>query len=245
MTWQRIDENTYIDDTLVTCAEYQLFIDEMHEQGKYYQPDHWASYQFPKGQALKPILGIRQSDAVWFHEWLTTQEGKKWKFRLPTQTEANSLPMKNMAKRPLGYWLSEKGKFAWIGEVPQNTRSLDHSLGFETDLDLNLPLEQTIALALGIALNRELVRPEVRDFDLARDLICELVRVRGLNLDFSRDISSALDIARSFANVLAPNSLDFEEFILEIYSDIITLQERIAGRSPAFEGIRLVKERIK
>ena len=26
---QRIDENTYIDDTLVTCAEYQLFIDEM------------------------------------------------------------------------------------------------------------------------------------------------------------------------------------------------------------------------
>ena len=29
MTWHRIDEKTYIDDTLVTCAEYQLFIDEM------------------------------------------------------------------------------------------------------------------------------------------------------------------------------------------------------------------------
>lgn len=27
---QRIDENTFIDDTLVTCVEYQLIIDEMH-----------------------------------------------------------------------------------------------------------------------------------------------------------------------------------------------------------------------
>jgi hypothetical protein len=58
MSWQRIDENTYIDDTLVTCAEYQLFIDEMREQDKYYQPDHWTSYQFPEGGA-RTNLGVR------------------------------------------------------------------------------------------------------------------------------------------------------------------------------------------
>jgi hypothetical protein len=59
MSWQRIDENTYIDDTLVTCAEYQLFVDEMREEGKYSQPDHWISYQFPGGKAKEPILGLR------------------------------------------------------------------------------------------------------------------------------------------------------------------------------------------
>jgi hypothetical protein len=61
MSWQRIDENIYIDDTLVTCVEYQLFVDEMREQGKYYQPDHWTSYQFPKGLARESILGVRRS----------------------------------------------------------------------------------------------------------------------------------------------------------------------------------------
>src|SRR5215216_3807815 len=71
---QRIDENTYIDDTLVTCAEYQLFIDEMRDQGKYFQPDHWTLYQFPEGHAREPILGVRHSDAVMFSEWLTERE---------------------------------------------------------------------------------------------------------------------------------------------------------------------------
>jgi hypothetical protein len=64
MTWRRIDENIHVDDTLVTCTECQLFIDEMREQGKYYQP----SYQFPKGQAQIPILRVRLSDATSFCE---------------------------------------------------------------------------------------------------------------------------------------------------------------------------------
>ena len=71
MSWQSIDENTYIDDTLVTCPEYQLFIDEMREQGKYYQPDHWTSYLFLKGHAREPISGMRKSDALAFCNWLT------------------------------------------------------------------------------------------------------------------------------------------------------------------------------
>lgn len=90
MTWQRIDENTYIDDTLVTCAEYQLFIDEMREQGKYYQPDHWTLDQFSEGQALSPILGVRYSDAVAFCEWLTLQGGSKQIFTLLTKEETES-----------------------------------------------------------------------------------------------------------------------------------------------------------
>ena len=37
----------------------------------------------------------------------------------------------------------------------------------------------------------------------------------------------------------------YRERALNAYIDILTLKERIAGRSPAFEGIRLVKERVR
>src|SRR5512139_314318 len=89
---QRIDENTYIDDTLVTCAEYQLFIDEMREQGKYYQPDHWTSYQFLEGKAREPILGMRPSDAVAFCEWLTDHQNGEWNYRIPSSREGKENP---------------------------------------------------------------------------------------------------------------------------------------------------------
>src|SRR5688500_16804826 len=105
MSWQRIDENTYIDDTLVTCAEYQLFIDEMREQRKYYQPDHWTTYQFPKGQAREPILGVRYSDAEAFCEWLTNRENGEWKYRLPSQQEAKDYLLTTFIQVPLGYWI--------------------------------------------------------------------------------------------------------------------------------------------
>src|SRR5215216_2360440 len=99
---QRIDENTYIDDTLVTCAEYQLFIDELREQGKYYQPDHWPSYQFVDKQARQPVLGVRQSDTKAFGAWLTQKEHGEWVYRLPTEQEAISFPMGPMERSPIG-----------------------------------------------------------------------------------------------------------------------------------------------
>src|SRR5262249_43579255 len=58
-----LNERISIDTSLVTHAEYQLFLDEQQAQGKYYQPDHWADVSFPPGTGLAPVLGIRQSDA--------------------------------------------------------------------------------------------------------------------------------------------------------------------------------------
>jgi hypothetical protein len=105
MTWQRIDEHMYIDDTLVTCAEYQLFIDEMFEQGKYYQPIHWDSYQFPKGQAHDPILGLGVEDGQAFCEWLSKRAGTEWSFRLPNLSEIVSHPLILPSQSPtIYYW---------------------------------------------------------------------------------------------------------------------------------------------
>ncbi len=70
----RIDENVEIDMSYITCAEYQLFIDEKLKADEHRQPDHWKSYRFPPGDAQKPITGVRSSDAKEFCEWLTQQQ---------------------------------------------------------------------------------------------------------------------------------------------------------------------------
>ena len=128
---QRIDENTYIDDSLVTCAEYQLFIDEMREKGKYYQPDHWISYQFTEGQAREPILGVRYSDAEAFCNWLLDKEDIGGHFRLPMSGEVLKHPINlpnHIGKAALGYWISgidNIPEFAWVDNASDNPRQLE------------------------------------------------------------------------------------------------------------------------
>jgi hypothetical protein len=250
----RIDENTYIDDSLVTCAEYQLFIDEMREQKKFFQPDHWTSWQFPAGQANTPILGVRFSDAQAFCAWLSQREEGEWHFRLPTADEATQYPIQKHNELFSGFWTPDGNdhSFAWVGPAPVNPRGINFSYFFNRASDHDI--YQTH--------NRDLAR------DLAHDLARDLTRARniGLTIDHARvcahELSSAqnrnlgstiniafylerhdcaldLDFVRSIDFVLARSIT----FILSIWIDLITLQERIAGRSPAFEGIRLVKER--
>jgi hypothetical protein len=194
---QRIDENTYIRKTLVTCAEYQLFIDEMRGQGKYYQPDHWTSYQFPEGQTHAPILGVRPSDAAVFCEWLTGREHGKWHYRLPTSDEVERYPLLVPAQSGLGYWImgldDDEFSFAWIGNTPMGANIL------------KLPCEYT----------------------------------RTLN----RDIDLSIDLAQALLNELQTANIRLS--VLGTLINTITLQERIEGLSPAFEGIRIVKERVK
>lgn len=122
MNWQRIDENTYIDDTLVTCVEYQLFIDEMRQQGKNSQPYHWTSDQYPAGQAHKPIIGVAFVDAEAFCEWVTKRDVGEWKYRLPTQKETSTFPITIEDQAVLNYWIydeSQNGGIGWITAIPR------------------------------------------------------------------------------------------------------------------------------
>ena len=261
MTWQRIDEKTYIDDTLVTCAEYQLFIDEMREQGKYYQPDHWISYQFPKGQAREPILGVRHSDAVAFCEWLTKREDGEWKFCLPIQNEARAFLIKPTGLNLIGYWNNEHYQFTWVGTVPNNPRVPKNTFNFtlnptydpgrEEALELEEVLELAkdpasflaldIILTFGVfsTLDHNLDQARLRHFESA----CTRIIARAHDRSSNRALSIALDLVRS--RLHDHNHNEDRERTLGIYIDLVTLRERIARRSPAFEGIRLVKERIR
>lgn len=275
----RIDENTYIDDTLITCAEYQLFIDEIRAQGKYYQPDHWTSYQFPAGQAHQPILGVRHSDAVAFCEWLSQRGNKEWNYRLATEQETAQRKLKPYKKTPLGYWLANN-QFEWIGPTPTDPREfnttipLDHtrtqtlSLNYAHDLDITLDIARDINIAIArdrdLALVQAITLASTRNLDrmLARTLALARARdlARDLDLDIGRDhdLTRARALARYLAQASSSNldiNLDIVvsakayplnrafELVLGLYIDVVTLQERIAGHSPAFEGIRIVKER--
>jgi hypothetical protein len=118
---QRIDEKTFIDNTLITCVEYQLFMGEMLEHGQSYRPVQWTSYQFPSGQGHAPVLGINSFAAQAFCEWLTRRESEEWLFRIPTIDEATSFPIKQPDYRMIGrsivsYWAihDSKSQFALI-----------------------------------------------------------------------------------------------------------------------------------
>jgi hypothetical protein len=275
---QRIDENTYIDDTLVTCAEYQLFIDEMREHGKYYQPDHWTEYRFPKGRPQQPILGMRPSDAVAFCEWLTDrQEG--WNFRIPILEETQKFPVSTIYPFSIGYWTTDnqwKMQFIWIGAIPSNPRGIDFDAAFDNDeiraranyfdrdhienaaydrtiifdrsckRDLDVECAKTMGYVLWLLHERN----RDNDGDSERDRAQRLARDRVSDQQnyhaFRKDMNNALNLDRiAFRRENYQENEPTSVYFLEIYSDLITIRERIVGRSPAFEGIRLVKERIK
>ncbi len=257
---QRIDENTYIDDTLVTCAEYQLFIDEMREHGKYYQPDHWTSYQFPAGKARAPVRGVRHSDAVAFCEWLTEKEIREGIYRLPMDKEAVDYVMQSISDySSIGYWTEEMNsayKFHWISSIPLDARSLNPELNlinmqFATPVDLDLLIRELINLNRIFAQNTKIFRN--LDLVSARDIALELGNALSGTRGFESDLVHILNRATDLRNFLDRVQVSVQEndmsrsinHIQDILDFIWVVRERIAGRSPAFEGIRLVKERIR
>jgi hypothetical protein len=279
----RIDENSYIDDTLVTCAEYQLFIDEMREQGKYYQPDHWISYQFPEGAAREPILGVLSSDAAAFCEWLTQREDGRWLYRTAYTAEAMAYPLKPRQDLiPIGYWIvdvNSEPRFTWIGSAPVDARTLNSSKFREQILKFDISV--WLPWFEGTKFDREIERiingARIRfiDIDYGHIYAIERARARPLHLDLDREFIKNWDgsyyhdtgnFEKILYNILmhihikkpvvkktefafgSTDTNDIDKYLetnIDLLVDIFTLHERISISSPAFEGIRIVKERKK
>lgn len=281
---QPIGENSYLNENLVTCAEYQVFVNAMRGQDKYHQPDHWNAYKFPEGEADEPVLGVRPSDAVAYCTWLTGGEKDGWKYRLPTRREADRSPLGTSTEKLLGYWVSGgEGhmQFSWSGPVPENARRIGLFRAFTTAIERSTAsiLEQERARNRALDLFRifDLEQSLNRPLDLDRDLALARFQAREhasvLQLDHAptlamdvdqaidRDLDRALDLTRALdrsgkrakaisharehalRQALAPERPIDRTIVVDlvIYIDLFTLQERIAGRSPAFEGIRIVR----
>ncbi|MGJ5674731.1 MAG: NACHT domain-containing protein [Nostochopsis sp.] len=90
----RIDENLEIDTGYITCAEYQLFIDDKRSG----QTLHLQNTRFTAGNANNLIVGISWENALGFCNWLNlytlSQSGNSnennsvYYYRLPTLAEA-------------------------------------------------------------------------------------------------------------------------------------------------------------
>jgi hypothetical protein len=92
-----------IDDSYVTCAEYQLFINNQQRAGLQIEfPESWQGDRFPPGDAQKPVRGISWQNANRFCAWLSqhpyhltltsllTSLGNLH-YRLPTEQEKLSI----------------------------------------------------------------------------------------------------------------------------------------------------------
>ena len=98
----KIDENLEIDTGYITCAEYQLFVNE------------WLYFgdRFQAGSAKKPITDMSYHNALGFCAWLSSKaqwlgvENKEdrgnYYYRLPTATEVRDHPAKEYPQ--LGCW---------------------------------------------------------------------------------------------------------------------------------------------
>lgn len=196
----RLSETRYIDPGLITHAEYQLFIDEMRNQGKYRQPDHWLSYQFPAGEGNTPVCGVRSTDAVKFCLWLSRKYPGPWSYTLPDL----EMVIKEADKSHTSYWCNSKeAKIPVISFVPKNTH-LGEIVKHQIDEDLRIANDLDSVFTRSLTHDLDLVLDLARDFHLARastltydfDLTRDIPRTNARDLVFSRIINPHLDLAR-------------------------------------------------
>jgi len=212
-TLLRIDERIEIDTSFLTCAEYQLFIDQKLKEDQYHQPDHWPTYRFPEGTAADPITGIRSTDAVDFCEWLNRQyPHRDFKYRIPTLEEVKANPS---AKPEVGSWCSISNKKiiaginqdCWRGWQARVRETLKADVAFvrseNTDRGdsqmpfADLPLDR--ALDVMSIDNNSVFSNRIRDKDLKRALNMILTR------DQKRDAVFLEGVLRSLAFIVDVN----------------------------------------
>lgn len=183
---------------LITCAEFQLFLDE----NPYYTPDHWRESHFSKGNGKKPILGLTANAAQAFCAWLTQHEGDTgWIYRLPEIGEVddeescwqiNGKVIELLPPKIIKMTVSD-----WVIDPQHNIPS-----NLLTEL---VPLKHYNAqyfvhnqdLALALARARDRTAALVLDLASTRDRIL----VRALAIDRTSALASATD--RTFALDLA------------------------------------------
>jgi NACHT domain len=220
--FQPLSEQIELDKDFIVCAEFQLFIDERQQQGKYYQPVHWNNERFSQGEAKTPVLGMTGNAAKAFCQWLTDkrnqeiQTGQKIKYRLPNKEEIEEIKTFSSETN------QDNGNVTWYcdGEKLQLALSdekeklLEEKIvevlgrelalfyqeqGLNPAFAFHKYLDRARARALDRArvLDRDRDRARVLDRDRARDL--DLDRARDLALARARDLALALARARDLA----------------------------------------------
>jgi energy-coupling factor transporter ATP-binding protein EcfA2 len=187
---QRIDEQREIDLEFITCAEYQLFLDEKRTKGKYYQPDHWTEYTFSKGMSQKPIRGVRAEDGEAFCAWLTERQGSEIRYRLPKPIEVEEHASITDANN-LAAWCKEIKVYSLKG-LTEEEKSNISSWGNKIS---NLPFDLNYTLLAGA---RDLAHVRERNRILTYIFEPTIARVFYITLARHRALTSASDRKHAF-----------------------------------------------
>ena len=307
----RLDEKTEIDRSYISCAEYQLFIDQMRARREEHQPDHWPSDRFPPGDAKEPIAGVRASDAVAFCQWLTQEHATPgFRYRLPTEAEANAHPV---VETQVGCWCHLGENFivagidskqwqiwqtqlvALLQSTIEDDRNRARTRARTRALDRTFDLDRTYARHLTGDLSSAFLRAfehahhldhihnfeRIRASEGARDLVYDLNhasdlasdgtsqqrrkrnlkvlranwwliwRLWGWLADFHNWVSKnrsnleILQLSRQDCNDIIRECSEKKKATFQIYTFFVLMDERRAGRMSAWEGIRIVRERVE
>ncbi len=206
----RLTGEIYVDSSLISCAEYQLFLD-LQARGSWHQPDHWEQTSFKAGLAQEPVLGIRCSDAQAFCAWLTQRESGIWQYRLPKAGEVKPENIHLSAGRqtPIGFWEDGENMFTWItGQSAQDgqfSQKTDHSL-YPLDLDLRHIRQVRNTKDESRKIDLDYVRKV--SGRLSRNLAIPLFSADAIAIAISnaRDISSPHRLERAIASAIAISS---------------------------------------
>jgi len=220
----RIDDTTEIDTSFITCAEYQLFIDEKRLSGEDCQPDHWQTAKFAAGDAMKPITGVRASDAEEFCEWLTQRssplgdtflEGSssvfvgEARFRLPKGVEIQEHPLSlkqvgcwcNVGDRQLITGIDPDQWQRWqkeLAEIVGGDRQLTHEL----DRALNRSNRKTLPASSPFnLLYQALISTAHSDLDLSLDL--DFVRSRIIDFESDFETEPAISLGKDLMYLIS------------------------------------------
>lgn len=183
---QPMDDQREIDTGYVSCAEYQLFLEEMRAQGRFHQPDHWREVRFPPGQARAPVTGVRAADAEAFCVWLSQRLGGGARIRLPTPEEVAAHPQEETRRaKEVAAWCSRPGQPPCLAGLAEDsarsllTRSaslIEVSATPVLEVDLDGPFDAKLVSELGLA--RDVERARSRDFSHIAGLDLEHLRAR-------------------------------------------------------------------
>jgi energy-coupling factor transporter ATP-binding protein EcfA2 len=237
---------TFIDTSLVTCAEYQLFLDEQHAEGRNYRPDHWNAPSFAAGHGRVSILGVRASDAQTFCHWLTKRDPGAWQYRLPSESERQQLETDQSMIAKLvpetGYWIDEGKAFAWVRNVRPQFISIDKKVKNFLARDRDRDRDRTLARDLDLDLDRTLAHAHALDRTLAYALDLKIARapaldlVRAHALDFDRDLAHALDFDLDLARLLLADLRDYVRA-----RDLARILARVIDRDLARDLARVIE----
>ena len=175
----RLDEDIFVDLTYVTHAEYQIFLDEMREQGEFYQPDHWLQYQFPEGEGLSAVVGMRPTDADAFCNWLTRRSNEiGWHYRVPVAQELARLELQTpcTTSKASGYWVKNGTKalleMAGAGAPTISSNALSKQVEVDFLRACLFARDYAFDRDLARALAWEFFHDRDLDHDLALSLVC-------------------------------------------------------------------------